>query len=98
MFIIQKTDYFENWLIGLKDVRTKTKILVRLKRAELGNLGNNKSVGSGVFEMKIDYGPGYRLYFSRSKEIVIILLNGGDKSSQSKDIQKAKQILKDIGG
>jgi putative addiction module killer protein len=68
-----------------------------LKRAELGNLGDHKSLGEGVFEMRIKYGPGYRLYFTRSKGVVIILLVGGDKSSQSKDIKKAKQISKEIG-
>jgi putative addiction module killer protein len=97
MFIIQKTEYFENWLIKLKDVRAKAKILARLKRAELGNLGDHKSIGDGVFEMRIDFGPGYRLYFSRIKGVVIILLIGGDKSSQSRDISKAKQIAKEIG-
>jgi putative addiction module killer protein len=71
--------------------------LVRLKRAELGNLGDHKSVGDGVFEMRIDYGPGYRLYFARSGGVVIILLIGGDKSSQVKDIKKAKQIAIEIG-
>jgi len=63
----------------------------------LGNLGDHKSLGEGVFEMRINYGPGYRLYFTRSKGVVIILLVGGDKSSQSKDIKKAKQIAKQIG-
>ena len=97
MYIIQKTEYFENWLIKLNDSRAKAKILVRLKRAELGNLGDHKSVGDGVFEMRIDYGPGYRLYFARSGGVVIILLIGGDKSSQVKDIKKAKQIAIEIG-
>ena len=66
-------------------------------RLKLGNLGDHKSLGEGVFEMRINYGPGYRLYFTRSKGVVIILLVGGDKSSQSKDIKKAKQIAKQIG-
>jgi putative addiction module killer protein len=97
MYIIQKTEYFDSWLIRLNDIRAKGKILARLKRAELGNLGDYKSLGEGVFEMRINYGPGYRLYFTRSKEVVIILLFGGDKSSQLKDIKKAKQIAKEIG-
>jgi putative addiction module killer protein len=97
MYIIQKTEYFDTWLIRLNDIRAKGKILARLKRAELGNLGDHKSLGEGVFEMRINYGPGYRLYFTRSKGVVIILLVGGDKSSQSKDIKKAKQIAKQIG-
>ena len=97
MYIIQKTEYFDTWLIRLNDIRAKGKILARLKRAELGNLGDHKSLGEGVFEMRINYGPGYRLYFTRSKGVVIILLVGGDKSSQSKDIKKVKQIAKEIG-
>jgi putative addiction module killer protein len=97
MFIIHKTEYFDHWLLRLNDIRAKAKILARLKRAELGNLGDHKNVGDGVFEMRIDYGPGYRVYFARSKGIVIILLFGGDKSSQSKDISKAKQIAIEIG-
>jgi len=97
VFIIQKTDYFENWLIKVNDIRAKAKILARIKRAELGNLGDYKNVGDGVFEMRIDLGPGYRVYFMRSQGIVIILLSGGDKSSQLKDIHKAKQIARDIG-
>jgi putative addiction module killer protein len=97
MYIVQKTEYFDTWLIRLNDIRAKGKILARLKRAELGNLGDHKSLGEGVFEMRINYGPGYRLYFTRSKGVVIILLVGGDKSSQSKDIKKAKQIAKQIG-
>jgi putative addiction module killer protein len=97
MFIIQKTDNFEHWLTRLGDLRAKAKILTRLKRAELGNLGDHKSVGDGVFKMRIDYGPGYRVYFARAGGVVIILLCGGDKSSQSKDIKKAKQIYPGIG-
>jgi putative addiction module killer protein len=97
MFIIQKTEYFDHWLLRLNDIRAKAKILARLKRAELGNLGDHKNIGDGIFEMRIDYGPGYRVYFARSKGIIIILLLGGDKSSQSKDINKAKQIAIDIG-
>lgn len=80
-----------------KDVKVKARILIRLKRAELGNLGDHKNIGDGVFEMRIDYGPGYRVYFVKSKGIIIILLSGGDKSSQLKDIIKAKQIASEIG-
>lgn len=97
MHIIQKTDLFENWLSSLNDFRAKAKILARLKRAELGNLGNWEFIGEGVSEMKIDYGPGYRLYFTRSKGVILILLCGGDKSSQSRDIRKAKQIILELG-
>jgi putative addiction module killer protein len=97
MFTIQKTEYFNDWLHGLRDIRGKAKILARLKRAEQGNLGDHRSVGDRVFEMRVDFGPGYRVYFSRMGGIVIIILVGGDKSSQSRDITKAKQIAREIG-
>ena len=98
MYRIQQTDNFEKWLRKLKDLRAKGLVLARIKKAELGNLGNCKSVGKRVSEMKIDYGPGYRIYFTRSKEILIVLLAGGDKSSQAKDIKKAQKIAAEIGG
>ena len=98
MYIIQKTDYFDKWLKKLKDIRAKAKILTRLKNAELGNLGDYKSLGGGISEMKIDYGPGYRLYFTISQRTIIILLIGGDKSTQAKDIKRARKILLEIGG
>jgi putative addiction module killer protein len=97
MFIIQKTEYFNDWIEKLKDTTWKAKILARIKRAELGNLGDHKSLGERVFEMRINFGPGYRLYFSKVKGVIIILLSGGDKSSQLKDIKKAKQIAIEIG-
>jgi putative addiction module killer protein len=97
MYTIQKTEHFEIWLLKLRDIIVKGKILARLKRAELGNLGDYKPVGDGVFEMRIDYGPGYRVYFLISNRIVVILLTGGDKSSQVKDIKKAKKIAAEIG-
>jgi len=97
MFSIQKTTQFDNWLRKLKDIRAKVKILSRLKSVELGNLGVNKSVGCGVHELKISYGPGYRLYYKKTNKTVILLLIGGDKSSQQKDILKAKRIAEEIG-
>jgi len=92
MFIVQKTNHFDDWVSGLRDLKAKAKIFVQLKRIEAGNLGNCKFVGNGVNEIKINYGPGYRLYFARMKGIIILLLLGGDKSTQSRDISKAKQI------
>ncbi|MFH0919717.1 MAG: type II toxin-antitoxin system RelE/ParE family toxin [Fibrobacterota bacterium] len=97
MYIIQKTEYFETWLRKLHDIRAKAKILAKLKRAELGNLGDHKSVGHSIFEMRIDYGPGYRLYFKKSKNVIIILLWDGDKSTQSSDIRKSEQIAIESG-
>lgn len=97
MFKIHKTDIFEKWFTKLRDTSGKGKILARLKRAEGGNLGDNKSLGEHLFEMRIAFGPGYRLYFYRKDNLIIVLTNGGDKSTQEKDILKARQILKELG-
>lgn len=98
MYVIKKTDIFDKWLRKLKDLRAKGLILARLKRAELGNPGNHKSVGKRVSEMIIDYGPGYRLYFTQVKDVKVFLLVGGDKSTQAKDIRKAQELAAAIGG
>lgn len=97
MNIIKKTENFEKWFIKLRDIQGKARILARLKRIELGNIGDHKSIGSGLFELRIDCGPGYRIYYVRMKESVIILLAGGDKSTQEKDIKRARQILSELG-
>jgi putative addiction module killer protein len=97
MYIIQKTDIFEKWFTKLRDTSGKGRILARLKRAELGNLGDNKALGEHLFEMRIACGPGYRLYFYRRDNVIIVLTNGGDKSTQEEDILKARQILKELG-
>ena len=86
---------FKEWLDGLKDVVARQKIRIRLDRARLGNLGKNRSVGEGVFELKIDYGPGYRVYFGLDKKTVVLLLLGGDKATQKKDISQAKNFWED---
>ena len=98
MNIIRKTDRFEKWFTKLRDANGKGRILSRLKRAELGNLGDIKTISSGLFEMRIDCGPGYRIYFTRKGEVIILLLVGGDKSTQESDILKAKEILTELGG
>jgi putative addiction module killer protein len=82
---------FDEWLRSLKDVRARAKIRVRLDRLSLGNLGDCKPVGNGVQELRIDFGPGYRLYFGQAGERLILLLCGGDKSSQAKDIEAAHE-------
>lgn len=97
MYLIKTTTYFEKWLRKLKDKSARARILMRLKQVEQGSLGNVKSVGDKIHEFKISHGPGYRLYFSRKGNVIILLLNGGDKSTQSSDIKKAKVLLKDIG-
>ena len=96
MYQLQRTDVFDSWLLDLRDARAKARILARLDSARLGNLGDVRSVGAGVSEMRIDIGPGYRLYFTRRQRIVIILLCGGDKSSQVRDIARAKQMAHEI--
>lgn len=80
---------FKEWLDGLKDITARQKIRIRLDRVRLGNLGNSRAVGDGVFELKIDYGPGYRVYYALEGKTVVLLLLGGDKSTQGKDIEQA---------
>lgn len=86
---------FKEWLEGLRDVAGRAKIRVRLDRVRLGNLGDNRSVGEGVLELRVDYGPGYCVYFAIEGNRLILLLLGGDKSSQEKDIAKAKEYWRD---
>ncbi|HYX15419.1 MAG TPA: type II toxin-antitoxin system RelE/ParE family toxin [Nostoc sp.] len=86
---------FDEWLDSLQDRRAKAKIRARLDRVEDGNLGDCKSVGEGVFELRIDYGPGYRIYFGQEGITIIILLCGGDKSTQKQDVDKAQEYWKD---
>ena len=95
MFDVQQTKTFEAWIDGLKDRRAVARIEMRLRRLSLGLLGDAKSLGDGVSEMRIDYGPGYRLYFTRRGERIVILLCGGDKKRQSDDIARAKQLAKE---
>jgi putative addiction module killer protein len=96
MMQIVQTAVLTAWLNGLNDQSAKSRIIVRIRRFELGNPGDIKSVGDGVNEMRIDYGPGYRIYFTRRGEIVVILLCGGDKRSQSKDIKAAQRMAKEV--
>lgn len=86
---------FRKWLHDLRDVSVRAKIRVRLNRVRLGNFGDTKAVGGGVSELRIPYGPGYRMYFARAGGTVVLLLCGGDKSSQKRDIEKAKQYWLD---
>ena len=82
---------FHDWLNSLKDRAARARIRVRLNRVRLGNFGDCKSVGKGVNELRVDYGPGYRVYYGKSKTTIVILLCGGSKKSQSKDIQLAQE-------
>jgi len=92
MIEIRQTDVFAKWLSGLKDHRARMKIAVRIDRLALGNPGDVKPVGSGVSEMRIDYGPGYRVYFTQRGDVLILLLCGGDKKSQQRDIVAAQAL------
>ena len=97
MYIIEKSDEFDKWLRKLKDLRAKAKILFRIQKIENDeHFGDCESVGNGIRELKINYAKGYRVYFKESDGKIIILLIGGDKSTQSKDIERAKEILKRI--
>ena len=96
MYNIQQTNKFSQWLIKLKDMRARIAIVRRIERAQSGNLGDVKSVGESVYEMRIDMGPGYRLYYMIRGSEMIILLVGGDKSTQQRDIDKAIDMAKEI--
>lgn len=95
MFTIRRTREFIEWASKLRDVRAKTRIALRIDRVAIGNLGDIKPVGDGVSELRIDYGPGYRIYFIRDGAVIIILLCGGDKSTQKQDIDRAKRLAKE---
>lgn len=92
MMEIRKTELFANWLNNLRDIQAKARVLVKIERLASGNAGDVKPVGDGVSEMRINYGPGYRVYFIQRGSELIILLAGGDKSSQSKDIKSAIRL------
>ena len=92
MNIFQKSDEFDAWLVGLKDHVGKAQIALRLDRAAKGNFGDCEPVGEGVSEMRIHYGPGYRVYFTRRDSVVYLLLLGGDKSTQKRDIKHAIEM------
>jgi putative addiction module killer protein len=91
---IRETSEYAAWFEGLHDRMAKTRILIRLRRVSLGNLGDVKFVGEGVSELRVDYGPGYRVYFRRKGEALVVLLGGGDKRTQSRDIQRAIALSK----
>ena len=97
MYIIEKTDEFDKWLRKLKDLRAKAKILFRIQKIENDeHFGDCEPVGNGIRELKIDYAKGYRIYFKELEGKIIILLVGGDKSTQQQDIEKVNEILKKL--
>lgn len=93
---VRQTARFARWLRGLRDVRARARILIRIDRLSLGNPGDVREVGEGVSEMRIDYGPGYRGYFVRQGAEIVILLCGGDKRTQDRDIATAKAMVEEI--
>jgi len=94
MIEVRATSTFSRWMSALKDARARGRIAARIDRLAYGNPGDVKSVGDGVSELRIDHGPGYRVYFTRRGEQLILLLCGGDKSSQTRDIKSAKAMVK----
>ncbi len=96
MYTILETEEFSAWLSGLKDSLTRIRLLKRLRKVELGNLGDVETVGEGVYEMREHFGPGWRLYFVQRDKLLIVMLGGGDKSTQSSDIAKAIALARTL--
>jgi len=96
MIEIRQTETYRKWFDSLKDKNTRIRIDIRIRRLSLGNPGDIKPVGEGIFEIRIDHGPGYRVYYVQKKNQIIILLAGGDKSTQSRDISKARELARKL--
>jgi putative addiction module killer protein len=95
MIEVRQTDLFANWLRKLRDEQARARIQIRIRRLSLGNFGDVKPVGEGVGELRIDYGPGYRVYFLQIGNLLVLLLIGGTKKTQDADIVKAKKLAKE---
>jgi putative addiction module killer protein len=96
VFQIRKTETFVRWLDGLRDIRARARVQVRIERLAAGNPGDVEPVGEGVSELRIDYGPGYRVYFKKHGRDVVVLLAGGDKRTQSADIKTALRLARNL--
>lgn len=96
MIEVRTTDEFNEWIRNLRDIKGRARILVRINRIEEGNFGDTKPVGGGVSELRLQFGSGYRVYYTMQGETVTILLCGGDKGTQDRDIERAKKIAKEI--
>ncbi|MBC5766064.1 type II toxin-antitoxin system RelE/ParE family toxin [Ramlibacter albus] len=96
MLLTKRTETFDKWLNALRDRMGRLRILARLTRIEAGNFGDSRHVGENVFELRVDHGPGYRVYFTRRGPVVVILLCGGDKSSQVADIATAQRLAREM--
>lgn len=96
MLEVLRTTEFIEWLTGLRDIQARARIAKRIDRITQGNFGDAKPVGDGVGELRFDFGPGYRIYYARRGNVVVILLCGGDKDSQARDIERAKNMAREI--
>lgn len=96
MYEVHQTDGFRAWLNALRDTKARLRIAARLRRVENGHLGDVKLIGNGVFELRLDFGPGYRIYFVKRGGSIVVLLCGGDKSSQRGDIQRAIALAGEV--
>ena len=96
MYTIRTTDIFTKWLDSLRDIRARARVLARIERLATGNPGDVKPVGEGVSEMRVDYGPGYRVYYTKKGRTVVILLIGGNKRTQTVDIKKAIALARNL--
>jgi putative addiction module killer protein len=96
MLEIRKTEIYARWIDGLRDIHARARILARIERLATGNPGDVRPVGEGVSELRIDYGPGYRVYYTQRGREIIILLAGGDKSTQARDIETALRLARNL--
>jgi putative addiction module killer protein len=96
MIEIRQTERFARWFAALRDGRARTRIQARIDRLAIGNAGDVKPVGSGVSEMRVDYGPGYRVYFAQQGAALVVLLAGGDKGTQDRDIKAALELARNL--
>jgi putative addiction module killer protein len=96
MLEVRQTKAYADWFLNLRDRTAKSRINIRIRRLSLGNPGDVKPVGEGVSELRLDYGPGYRIYFIKQADLYVVLLVGGDKSSQSADINRAKALAREL--
>jgi putative addiction module killer protein len=96
MYRVERTEEFESWLDGLRDRTAQKRIAMRVRRIESGLLGDWKSLGDGVSEMRVDYGPGYRLYYTMREQVIVILLCGSEKRDQDRAIKLAKELAKTV--
>jgi len=96
MFAIRKTDTYARWLDGLHDIHAKARVLIRVERLAAGNPGDVRPVGEGVSEIRINYGPGYRVYYTQCGREMVVLLAGGDKRTQATDIKTASRLARNL--